>query len=58
MIQGAGRAFKFRFSQSCAHTVQDDANQGLAVVVEDLPQCKGFLRGVGQQAEQDGEGVV
>lgn len=40
------------------HTVQDHAHQRLAVVVENLPQCKGLLRRVGEQAEQDGECVV
>lgn len=39
-------------------TVQDDSNQRLVVLVEDLPEGKGLLRRVGQQSEQQGDGVV
>lgn len=39
-------------------TVQDDAHQGLVVLVEDLPQCKGLFGGFRQQAEQHGDGVI
>lgn len=39
-------------------TVQDDPNQRLVVLVEDLPECKGLLGRVGQQSEQQSDGVV
>lgn len=39
-------------------TVQDDSHQRLVVLVEDLPEGEGLLRSVGQQPEQQGDGVV
>lgn len=39
-------------------TVQDDSHQRLVVLVEDLPEGEGLLRSVGQQSEQQSDGVV
>lgn len=39
-------------------TVQDDPHQRLVALVQDLPQGEGLLWSVGQQPEQQGDGVV
>lgn len=39
-------------------TVQDDSGQRIVVLVENLPECKGLLRCIGQQPEQQRDGVV
>lgn len=39
-------------------TVQDDSHQRLVVLVEDLPEGEGLRRCVGQQSEQQADGVV
>lgn len=39
-------------------TVQDDSHQRLVVLVEDLPQGEGLGRRVGQQSEEQADGVV
>ncbi len=39
-------------------TVQDDAHQRLILLVENLPEGERLLRSVGQQSEQQGDGVV
>lgn len=47
-----------KVGESFPAIVQDDPNQGLALLVEDLPKGEGFLRSVRQQAEEEGDGVV